>query len=403
MFSIAYKEINGRAIVMLVAALIIFGNIPRASAQDLPQVNVSVKIIEFQSTKDSETGLSAYFKQRNEPRPYGRISSGNGNITAASLAFPASTTSGLNLFFDRLSTIYGDIELVLQALVDQNRAFILSQPKVMVPVGAPTPTTIKTSQDVPYENTIVVGASAVQTTAFRPTGVQLDVQALKMVDDDQNPVTTDDIYVLLHLTAAINEEGQRITVALDEKAGQTNTLTRNTMAISVPEFVSRSVDTTVWVRNGQVMILGGLYRNTKSKSVSSLPWLSQAEDVAAGAINKTVPGVEDAQVPLSSLLGNTSRNEGRRELVFMIRVDVWRKSFVVADEFGLFEEGQGEGGEENKTAPSSPPASRDRSATDIITGVLEDLTGATQNLTEPLRKRDRVTPSVTEELGAPKK
>jgi len=151
------------------------------------------------------------------------------------------------------------------------------------------------------------------------------------------------------------------------------------------------------------MILGGLYRNTKSKSVSSLPWLSQAEDVAAGAINKTVPGVEDAQVPLSSLLGNTSRNEGRRELVFMIRVDVWRKSFVVADEFGLFEEGQGEGGEENKTAPSSPPASRDRSATDIITGVLEDLTGATQNLTEPLRKRDRVTPSVTEELGAPKK
>ncbi|HPU99164.1 MAG TPA: hypothetical protein PLO53_14580, partial [Candidatus Hydrogenedentes bacterium] len=138
---------------------VVFGAGIDAFAQapgELPQVNVSVKIIEFQSTKDSERGLSAYFKQRNEPRPYGRISSGNGAITAASLAFPNSTTSGLTLFFDRLSTIYGDIELVLQALVDQNRAFILSQPKVMVPVGSPTPTTIKTSQDVPYENTIVV-------------------------------------------------------------------------------------------------------------------------------------------------------------------------------------------------------------------------------------------------------
>ena len=402
MFSRAYKPTALGAIVTLTTAAAFCWFSQFAAAQELPQVNVSVKIIEFQSTKDSETGLSAYFKQRNEPRPYGRISSGNGNITSASLAFPTSTTSGLSLFFDRLSTIYGDIELILQALVDQNRAFILSQPKVMVPVGAPTPTTIKTSQDVPYENTIVVGASAVQTTAFRPTGVQLDVQALKMVDDDQNPVTTDDIYVQLHLTATINEEGQRITVALDEKAGQTNSLTRNTMAISVPEFVSRSVDTTVWVRNGQVMILGGLYRNTKSKSVSSLPWLSQAEETAAAAINKTMPGVEDAQLPLSSLLGNTSKNEGRRELVFMIRVDVWRKSFVVADEFGLSDadQGNGEAGEQTETPP--PPA-KERSATDIITGVLEDLTGATQQLTEPLRKRDRVSPSITEDLGAPKK
>ena len=340
--------------------------------------------------------MSAYFKQRNEPRPYGRISSGNGAITAASLAFPNSTTSGLILFFDRISTIYGDIELVLQALVDQNRAFILSQPKVMVPVGSPTPTTIKTSQDVPYENTIVVGASAVQTTAFRPTGVQLDVQALKMVDDDQNPVTTDDIYVLLHLTAVINEEGQRITVALDEKAGQTNTLTRNTMAISVPEFVSRSVDTTVWVRNGQVMILGGLYRNTKSKSVSSVPGVFQTEELAANAINKALPGANDTQLPLSSLLGNSSRAESRRELVFMIRTDVWRKSNVVADEFGLFDESSGEAGEteDNTKAPS-----KQKSATDIIMGVLEDLTGATDTLTEPLRERNKTTPNVIDELG----
>ena len=59
--------------------LLLLGLAPGARAQEQKQVNVAVKIIEFQTSKGSESGLSAYFKQRNEPRPYGRVSSGNGS------------------------------------------------------------------------------------------------------------------------------------------------------------------------------------------------------------------------------------------------------------------------------------------------------------------------------------
>ncbi|NLN92776.1 MAG: hypothetical protein GX130_05620 [Candidatus Hydrogenedens sp.] len=327
-----------------------------AQGQGPQQVNVSVKIIEFQTSKGSETGISAYFKQRIVPRPYGQVSTGPGIIEAASLAFPSRSTAGITLFLDQISTYYGDIEAILQALIDQNRAFILSQPKVMVSVGAAEPTIIKTTQDVPYENTVVVGVNAVQTTAFRPTGVTLTVSALQVVDDDGNPNTTHDQYIQLKLSAEINEVGQRITVALADSLSSTGAVvSRSTNAISVPEFVSRSLDTTVWVPNGQVLILGGLYRNTKNKNVSSLPWLTQGEDMVNQALEKVSPFSETPDIPLTSALGSKRASEARRELVFMVKADIWRQAFTLSEGFGLpGEEEEGEEGDEDIVHPTPP-------------------------------------------------
>ena len=329
-----------------------------AYAQEQQQVNVSVKIIEFQTSKGMETGLSAYFQQRVDPRPYGMVSSGRGIISAASLAYPSRSTAGITLFFDRLSTYYGDLEVVLQALVDQNRAFILSQPKVMVPVGSATPTIIKTTQEVPYENTVVVGATAVQTTAFRPTGVTLTVSALQVVDevDDSDPETANDIYIQLQLSAEINEEGQRITVALDDSVAREGTLfTRATSAISVPEFVSRSVETTVWVRNGQVLILGGLYRNTKNKNVSTLPWLTQGEGMINSLVSRISPTGSGPTLPLTAGIGNQDKRESRRELIFLVKADMWRKAFTVTEGFDLFNELESAEAEEDIIGPRQSP------------------------------------------------
>ena len=356
--------------------LLLLGLAPGARAQEQKQVNVAVKIIEFQTSKGSESGLSAYFKQRNEPRPYGRVSSGNGNITSASYTFPSSVSTGLTVLFDNLSNHWGDFEVVLQALVDQNRAFILSQPKVMVPVAAAVPTVIKTTQDVPYENTVVIGSTANQITAFRPTGVTLTVSALQVVDDDGNPTTTEDVYVQLKLQAEISEEGERITVALDSRAvSSSGNLSSNTVGISVPEFVSRSVDTTVWVRNGQVLVMGGLYRNTTTNNTSQMPWLTQGENAATNVVSRVIPAVKDMKTPVTSMLGNKSNSESRRELVFLVKADVWRKSYTVADDFGFAEAAEGdapeEGAKEKEPAPKKPG--------DVISGVLKNL-GVTSEL-----------------------
>jgi len=353
------KKYKIPTLISVLISILSFTSLTTVAQQPAPQqVSVSVKIIEFQTHIGSETGLSGYFRQKTDPRPYGRVSTGNPAITTGDLTFPTTQSSAITVFLDRMTSKWGDFEAVLQALVNQNRAFILSRPKALVPVGASAPTVIQTVQEIPYENTIVVGVVTQQVTEFKPTGVNLSVQANQVIDDDGDPRTTEDIYIQLTLTAAITEEGQRLSVAI---AGNT----ANT--ISVPEFISRSITTTIWVRHGQVLILGGLYRNTRTRTSSSVPWLIQGEELANGLIQRVTP-FKAPEIPLTQGLGNKKKEEGRRELVFLLKAELWRPSYTVADQYGFTTE------EEKKPTKVSP--------TEIITNVLGGLKEIPEGIAE---------------------
>jgi Flp pilus assembly secretin CpaC len=300
------------------------------SPEGLPPVVVSMKVVEYQTDKDVETGLSAYFRQRQIPGTFGRVSTGKGNIVSADLTFPTDTSSGITVFLDRIRMDEGDIEIVLQGLVEQNRAHILSRPKALVPVASPVPTVIKTTQSLPYENTQVVGVSTVQVTSFRDSGVTLTVSCPQAIDDDGDLLTLDDRYIQLDVQVEVIEEGQRLTVALDDRAASSIFADANN-AIQAPELVSRSMKSKVWVRNGQVLLLGGLYRNSRTSSVTSLPWLTNTEDALLGAAERIVP-TEIPPNPLSSLLGNKNLKEGRRELVFMLKAEFSRSWFMTPED-----------------------------------------------------------------------
>ena len=307
---------------------------PAPNPQEVKQVNVSVKIVEFQTTKGMETGLSAYLLQRKNYYTFGRVTSGDGAIRTADITFPTNTASAITVFLDQMRIGEYGLEAVLQALVDENRAFILSQPKAMVTVGSPIPTQIQTTQRIPYENTVVVGATAVQTTAFRDTGVSLTVQAPAIIDDDGNPNTPNDTYIQLLVSAAVNEEGQQIVIALDDKVPSGGIFGSVSNAIKVPEFFSRSVATSVWVRHGQVLLLGGLYRNTKDRKLSTLPWLLQGENAVRGLVDNMLPAGMPEN-PVSSSLGNRTNSEGRRELVFLIKAELWRPAYTVGGDISM--------------------------------------------------------------------
>ena len=369
-----------RGLASRLAALVVAGLLALpAGAQmdpgDAPeQVDVSVKIIEFQSGKDVETGFSAYFAQRAANRPYGRVSSGPGAITSADLTFPSSTAAGITVFLDRITAWdYGNIEITLQALVDENRAYILSRPQALIPVGSGTPTNLGTVQKIPYENTVVVGNTPTQITAFRDTGVDLQLEAPQVYDVDGDWTTRNDSYIQLEVTAAVKEEGQRVTVALDANlAGGNFAQAQN--RITVPEFVSRSITTTVWVRDGQVLVLGGLFRNTGSRTLRTMPWLNQAENVTLGLAERAVPG-NVLGSPVSSTLGNRRLSESRRELVFMIKADVWYPAFTVFDEHGFDPMAM------DDDAPKSPVS--------IVTDIVEAITGVPQAVGEGLSVRQQ--------------
>jgi Flp pilus assembly secretin CpaC len=354
------------------------------------QVNVSVRVLEFQTTEGLETGLSAYFARRNKERAYGRVTSGNGAVTSADLTFPTATAGGITVFLDRIRLAEGDMEVILQALEDENRASILARPRAMVVVGSPVPTHIQTVDEIPYEETVSVGANIVQVVKRKPAGVTLTATVPQVIDDDGDWTTQDDTYIMLNIVAEVNEEGQRITVALDDQFTG-GLITGGQNAIRVPEFISRSVKTTVWVRHGQVLILGGLYRTNKTSSSSSVPWLSQAENVAVGALSRAVPG-NFVGSPLSATIGSRSVTDSRRELVFLIKAEIWRQAFTV-DPFLFDENGEA-------PAETEEPEEDRKSPKEVITDIVEGVTGLPGDIAEGIAG-EMPEEGIESELGGP--
>ena len=295
------------------------------------QVTISVKIIEFQATKGLETGLSAYFKKLPRPQPFGQVSLSGNAINSADLTFPSSSSGGLTVFLDRISMSEGDMEVVLQALVDENKADILFRPRAVVKIGD-AGTILKTNQLIPYEATQVVGATTVQAVLFKPTGITLNIKAKKIADDDGDYSTKEDMYIQLDIDVQIAEEGQRIVVALDDQLAASGNADQG--AITVPEFIQRKINTSVWVPEGEVLILGGLYRNTENKTLSTLPFLNQGENILTGLLDSLIPG-NSLSAPLSTVIGNRSKSETRRELVFLIKAEAWTPSLSLGNELGF--------------------------------------------------------------------
>jgi hypothetical protein len=319
---------------MVALGLLVASSTSHAQYVKPKQVIVSAKIIEFQATKGVETGLSAYYKQIDRLDPFGNVIPNGNAINSADLTFPSSTAAGLSVFLDRISLHEGDFEIVLQALADENKATILFRPRAMVPMNPALVTTIKTTEKIPYESTKVVGATTIQVVEFKDTGVTLNFTALDAIDDDGDPKTKHDTFIKLRIDATVREEGQRIIVALDDQLAAAGNFSLAQNAITAPEFVSRQIITTVWVPEGQVLMLGGLYRNSENKTLSTLPWIQQGESIATGFIDRIIPG-NSVSAPLSSTIGNRNELEARRELVFLIKVESWSESFSLGSDLGF--------------------------------------------------------------------
>ncbi|MDZ4861705.1 MAG: hypothetical protein SGI88_22250 [Candidatus Hydrogenedentes bacterium] len=294
------------------------------SADAPKQANISVKVVEFQATKGVETGLSAFYARRNNSKPFGRVSDGEGAISTADLTFPLLAEGSITVFLDRLRLADGDLELMLQALVTENRAFILDRPRAMVPVRGTVPTTIETVEENPYESPTVVGTTVVAATEFRKTGVIMTVQIIDVIDDDGSWETTEDTYFCLLLRSEVKELGEEIVVAEQDRLVGASRIT-------APTFVSRSIDTQVWVRHGQVLVLGGLFRNRKLKTIETVPGLSKLEDMTIGLAERIIPG-NVLGSPATSTFSSKANEEQRRELVFFIKAEGWRPSYTVSEE-----------------------------------------------------------------------
>lgn len=123
---------------------------------------------------------------------------------------------------------------------------ILANPKVLVLNNHTA--TIKTVKEIPYrELTETAEAGSIGTTSFKEAGVKLEV------------------------TPQITEDGFIIMDIWPEQSAQVDTFTINNS--DVPVIETRNTITTLRVKNGQTIIIGGLRESHSSVQESKIPIL----------------------------------------------------------------------------------------------------------------------------------
>lgn len=173
------------------------------------------------------------------------------------------------------------LDSFVRLLVTRGRARILSSPNLIVSAG--TEASIITGEEVPVQSATVVGGTVNTTTQFKRVGIKLRVLLLQITND----------------TARLEINPEVSTV--------TRFTTSGTTGITNPIVAIRNVSSTLTLKDGEILTVGGL--------------LSSEDRLTT----RGVPLLED--IPLLGLLFQSRRSQTvRTQLIFFMRVHVLREA-----------------------------------------------------------------------------
>lgn len=241
----------------------------RQMDKEARQVMIEVTIAEV-TLDDSEQFGFSWFAKSSHGRFNGRI--GHGTLPAA--VDGAVSGAGLNYLLD----VAGQSRALLKAFADDQRVTILSTPRLMVKSGeeanidvgteVPIITTRNTSPQQTDGNT-----SLLQSIQYRKTGIILSIKPTVYSDDRVDL-----------------EISQEVSEALPLGEGN---------EVGSPAIFNRTVETSLSLRDGGSIVIGGLMSQRQSKGDSGIPYLKD--------------------VPLfGNLFKNQNRSTNKTELVLMI-------------------------------------------------------------------------------------
>jgi Flp pilus assembly secretin CpaC len=143
------------------------------------------------------------------------------------------------------------LRLRLNALFQKGNARILSQPNISAVEGADAQITIGGTRPIPITSTTGGGAGSVNNSVvFRNFGIILTMR----------PTLTDDDTIILQIRADVTNIDPTTAVNLG--------------GAIIPGETVRSVNTTITVREGDTIVMGGLITNERSQITSRIPVLS---------------------------------------------------------------------------------------------------------------------------------
>jgi general secretion pathway protein D len=237
-----------------------------------PQILVEARVIEVNLDSDFEYEIAHVFTGAH---PSDVIQ--NGDITLDTPGATPNPDLGSRINIRPFLSNGRKLDDFIRLLLTNGKAKILSSPNLIV--GAGTEASIITGQEVPIQSATVVSGSVNTTTVFKRVGIKLRVVPLQISGD--------------HVKVEINPEVSTVT-------GYT---AAGASGVSNPIVAIRNVRSTLSVKDGEVVTIGGLL---------------QSED---HEVTRKVPCLGD--IPLLGLLFQSKRIQSNKsQLVFFLRINI---------------------------------------------------------------------------------
>ena len=206
----------------------------RIADQTPKQILVEVVILDVQLNDDTEIGVNWDFAG----------TKGWQSLSGTQLISDAIGSSATGGAF---GIIKNGIGATIHALQSTRNVEILSSPKVLVLSGQEA--VIETTSEIPYQEiaSTTEGGASIETTKFKDTGITLTVKA----------TITDEGRILMDI-----EPSQKI-----------NAGTTLSVVTTVPVVDTRSVQTSLLMDDGQVVVIGGLRSKSTTITQNKIPLL----------------------------------------------------------------------------------------------------------------------------------
>ncbi len=237
------------------------------------QITIEAKILEVQLNHDNQTGID-----------WSELLSGSAfNFTATfGKGGQIYNDSNFNKFVDTITLEAKNFSLVLDAMQEYGDTRVLANPRISVMNGQPA--TIYVGDNVTYisevetttdEGTVTTSASTAQAVS----GLKLEVYATIMDDDE----------IILSLIPMIS----RLTQPIEYRQFGLN-------QIGLPEIRERTMNTIVRLKDGEMLVVGGMITSVTDKSGNKVIGLGD------------IPG-------LSKIFGTHGDSSARSELVILLK------------------------------------------------------------------------------------
>ena len=230
----------------------------------VPSVLIEVLIAEITLTDEEKTGLEFLLR--------GAV--GDRGLTGGTLGGLGLSAQGLSFTLDS----FGQTRAVLNLFFKEDKVVIRSRPRLLVKsgetaniqVGNEIPVIVQISEE---ERQVGGSTNVLQDISYRKTGVQLEIK----------PIVQANGLVDLWISQELSEARPTLATSLEGS----------------PTILNRQISTSLTLRDGGSLLMGGLISGNRSAALSGVPYL--------------------AQVPLlGRLFRSDALQEDRTELVIMV-------------------------------------------------------------------------------------